>query len=85
MTWSYRLYLLDSPSPRWVSTAVAVPSSGLYLLGGLDTETSSSFLSTGSTEWVAGPEIPGGGAVWACGVPVGETAFLLLGGFPHYT
>jgi len=65
---------------RISSTPVNLPQ-GLFLIGDdLYDETTSSFLANGSTEWVAGPKIPGTGATGACAVPTSETSFLVVGG-----
>merc|ERR1712012_859089 len=65
---------------RISSTVVNLPQ-GLFLIGDdLYDETTSSFLPNGSTEWVAGPKIPGAGATGACALPTGETSFFVIGG-----
>ena len=65
---------------RISSTPLNLPQ-GLFLIGDdLYDETTSSFLANGSTEWVAGPQIPGTGATGACAVPTSETSFLVVGG-----
>ena len=65
---------------RISSTPLNLPQ-GLFLIGDdLYDETTSSFLANGSTEWVAGPKIPGTGATGACAVSTGDTSFLVVGG-----
>ena len=65
---------------RISSTSLNLPR-GLFLIGDdLYDETTSSFLANGSTEWVAGPRIPGTGATGACAVPTSESSFLVVGG-----
>ena len=65
---------------RISSTVVNLPQ-GLFLIGDdLYDETTSSFLPNGSTEWVAGPKVPGTGATGTCALPTGETSFLVIGG-----
>ena len=68
---------------RWYTTAVTLPG-GLYILGGYRTETTSSFLATGTTTWVPGPELPGGGSDSGCAVAISSSRFLLIGGEPAY-
>ena len=45
---------------RYLPTAVSVENVGTYLLGGwwYPSQTTSDFLASGVTEWVAGPDIP---------------------------
>ena len=74
-TWSPHSTL---DSIRWYSSSVTLPS-GVYILGGYKTETTSSYLATGSTEWVPGPDIPHGGSDSGCAVAISATKFLLIG------
>ena len=79
-TWSPHSQL---DSIRWYSASVTLPS-GVFILGGYNTETTSSFLATGRDHWTPGPEIPQGGSDSGCAVKISDTKFLLIGGEPNY-
>ena len=66
---------------RYISAAVAMPD-GVYVLGGLGSMESSSFLPHGYSEWEQGPGMPRSGNYDACAVKISETSFLLIGGYP---
>ena len=66
---------------RYISSAVAMPD-GVYVLGGLGSMESSSFLPHGYTEWEQGPVMPGSGNYAACAVRVSVYNFMLIGGYP---
>ena len=68
--------------PRYGFSAISLEE-GVFLLGGGHPTTSntSSFLPTGSTEWQAGPTIPGGEHQhFSCAVVISEHRFLFMFG-----
>ena len=65
-------------SLRHYSTHAVLPS-GLYLLGGFYSS-SSSFLPTGASRWEVGPSLPGM-TFDSCAVAISATKFLLIGGW----
>ena len=69
-------------SLRHYSSHAVLPS-GLYILGGFYSS-SSSFLPTGATTWEAGPSLPGM-TFDSCAVSISETKFLLIGGWLETT
>ena len=69
-------------SLRHYSSHAVLPS-GLYILGGFYSS-SSSFLPTGATTWEAGPSLPGM-TFDSCAVAISETKFLLIGGWLETT
>merc|ERR550519_1104218 len=70
---------------RYFAASVSLPE-GLYILGsgeeGEVSESTSSFLPTGATDWEAGPPLPGPGAGSGCAVAISDYQFLLIGGLP---
>jgi hypothetical protein len=67
---------------RYYFAPVALPS-GTYLLGG-GSRSTSEFLATGSSNWTAGPSIPGNGAhPYYCAVALNSTAFVIIGSTGH--
>jgi len=75
-TWEHHSSLENKN--RYHSSAIALKH-GVYILGGVH-ETSSEFLATGTSNWIAGPEIPGSGAYQSCAVKLSDTEFVILGG-----
>ena len=84
---------LDPASGEWTphstldrarskATALTVPGKGVMILGGFK-ELTTSVLPTGSTEWLAGPQLLGteDTSYYAvCSLLLSETSFLLIGG-----
>jgi len=68
---------------RVKSTALVLPDYGAYILGGFKHHTSS-FLPTGSREWVPGPTLIGEEEVvlyyGVCGVVLSSSEFMVVGG-----
>ena len=69
--------------PRVMATAITLPSLGLMVMGGFK-QLTTSVLPTGSTEWQAGPPLPGvfdkTSYYGVCSVLLSETNLLLIGG-----
>ena len=65
-----------------MATSVTIPGLGVLILGGFK-ELTSSLLMTGSTEWVAGPDLTGTNETTSyygsCSVLLSDTKLLLIG------
>ena len=77
---SLQVFQVFQVPSRYSSTAVSLPNTGTFILGGEESPTSSVFLPSGGSSWQDGPTLPGGGAYGACSVAIGEDQFLLIGG-----
>ena len=69
------------PQPRGHSAAVSMENIGTYLIGGptSDMYRTTDFLPEGTTEWVAGPEIPVD-MNYPCALSISQLSFLIIYG-----
>ena len=67
----------DLPDGRSLSASVGLDA-GVYILGGLQTASSSVFLRANSSSWVQGPQLPVAMERGPCAAPISAHSFLIV-------